>query len=225
MCKSGSTRLLDSGHVFVSMWEQTRGGCVAPDTYVGPCDRMVATSAMSKKEKFSFGTNCGARYDAHNTLNPSSETSCRWACMAPPAHVYANVCPQGWTAQVPWGGSAGLASCLGRLQIAVWKHLFRATGIHWRAQTNKFFDPCACPREWRPLWAYGSNARHGCFREEAFRGAGCKCNFRRGCSATRRLAEWLGPSEEDPLASETSGDARLVGEPCHARTGCNARPL
>lgn len=75
---------MDFGRACPSMWRQVGEGlCEAPSNYAGVCNKQVDTSGMTEKDKSVFGTKCGAR----------------WPCLSPPAHLYADLCPQGWTLQ------------------------------------------------------------------------------------------------------------------------------
>merc|ERR1712107_6898 len=50
------------------MWtEVDTSVCEAPATYAGDCSRLLDTSGMSDKDKYTFGVKCGARWPCSET--------------------------------------------------------------------------------------------------------------------------------------------------------------
>jgi len=127
-----------------SLWTQIGEElCEAPSNYVGSCASRVDTHGMTSEDKISFGSKCGAR----------------WPCAPPPAHIYSETCPEGWslnsgltcTAPVDYQGSCGRSANLSGLSTLDKQRFEAACGVSWpvrKARCEKDFS-ARCPSGWR----------------------------------------------------------------------------
>jgi len=75
-----------------SMWREVDASvCEAPVTYSGNCAKLLDTSDMSEKDKYTFGIQCGARWPCLDASKVSGTSSCS-------AKDYKAACPAGWFA-------------------------------------------------------------------------------------------------------------------------------
>lgn len=115
---------MDFSQACPSMWRQIGGNlCKAPSNYAGACSNQMDISGMSEKDKYEFGVKCGAR----------------WPCLPQPSHVYADLCPRGWTLQFgqvcnapkDYAGPCDTVAYMSGLSIGD-KKIFEATcGVSW----------------------------------------------------------------------------------------------